>query len=174
MSKLPSRKKSFDVVGESRSSRDGTPRQQLLVRCEPGDPVTLIRQPDNEYDANAILVVWQGFDLGYLKRHDAAAIAPALDEARAYQANIHKIVGGSADYPSYGLKVAVAWDDTPLPQAKPLTASQKSSRRGRLAAEGRKRDEKGAFVSGGGKPSEGCLGLTLVATLIPIAAWYAL
>ena len=170
MSKLPSRKKSFDVVGESRSSRDGTPRQLLLLRCEPGDPIVLERQPDNEHDPNAILVVWQGHDLGYLAREDAAAVASALDEGRAYQANIHKLTGGSADYPSYGLKVAVAWDGAPLPEARSLTTAQLASRRGRIAVQGRERDAKGAFTARAEDRNRGCFGLVLMAIAIPAAA----
>lgn len=159
MSKLPSRKKSFDVVGESRPSRDGTSRQLLLLQCEPGDPIALERQPDNEYDPNAILVVWEGHDLGFLAKEDAAAIAPSLDQGRAYKANIHKLTGGSADYPSYGLKVAVAWDDAPLPGARPLTAAQLASRRGKIAVQGRERDTKGAFKRRSDDRNRGCLGV---------------
>lgn len=175
MSRLPSRKKSFDVVGESRSSRDGTSCQLLLLRCKPGDPIVLERQPDNEHDPNAILVVWQGHDLGFLAREDAAAIAPALDEGRAYQANIHKLTGGSADYPSYGLKVGVAWDGAPLSEARPMTAAQLASRRGRIAVQGRARDAEGAFTASSSKQNSGCFGLALFGLVIPAAAlWQTL
>lgn len=170
MSKLPSRKKSFDVVGESRPSRDGTSRQLLLLRCEPGDPIALERQPDNEYDPNAILVVWEGHDLGFLASEDAAAIAPALDHGRAYKANIHKLTGGSTDYPSYGLKVDVAWDGSPLPEARPLTAAQRSSRRAQIAVQGRARDAGGAFTARVEDRNRGCFGLALMTIAIPAAA----
>lgn len=168
MSKLPSRKKSFDVVGESRSSRDGTSRQLLLLRCEPGDPIALERQPDNEHDPNAVLVVWQGHDLGFLAKEDAAAIATSLDEGRAYKANVHKLTGGSADYPSYGLKVGVAWDGAPLPEARPLTDAKLSSRRARIAVQGRARDAGGAFATQ--ERNRGCFGLVFMAIAIPTAA----
>lgn len=90
----PTRKKLFDIVGESQNAADGTPRQHILARVDPADAVTLQRQPENPYDPNAVAVLWQGKDIGFLLREDAATIAPALDEDRPYTAQVHELRGG--------------------------------------------------------------------------------
>ncbi len=171
----PSRKKTFNIVGESKDAADGTPRQHLLVQVNPGDKVVLQRQPENPYDPNAVAVLWNGKDIGFLPRDDAAALAPALDEGRQYAAQVHELKGGIKDYPTYGAKISIAWDGQQLPPCKPLDEQQERSRRGKLAAMKRGRDESGAFAASSAKPKgedaskSGCLGLLATFMLISVA-----
>jgi hypothetical protein len=170
---LPTRRKIFDLVGESRAARDGTPRQELLAYVEPGDPVTLERQPSNPHDPNAIAVNWGGYDIGYLPRDDAEMLAPALDEGREYSARIHEVKGGVKGYASYGVCVAIAWDGKSLPPWRELHEDQQRSRRGKLAAMKRSRDATGAFTGSSnlrGWPQSGCLGVVGVAMLVSTLA----
>jgi hypothetical protein len=50
-------------------------RQQVASACEVGDMLTLEAEPTNAADPNAIRVLRNGRQLGYLKRHVAAEIA---------------------------------------------------------------------------------------------------
>lgn len=44
-----------------------------------GDALTLIREPDNRHDHNAIRVEWRGKKLGYVPRAQNRAVAAAMD-----------------------------------------------------------------------------------------------
>lgn len=154
MAKLPTTQKVFDVVGEGRTNDDGTSRQDELTACEPGEPVELVRQPNNAYDRNAIFVrSCRSVGIGFLTAEDAAVLTPALDAGRPYSAKLHALTGGLADYPSYGAKVSIAWDGRPEHPHRPLDANQLATRRGRVAIRGRQRDEQGRLLA---KERSGC------------------
>jgi hypothetical protein len=59
-------------------------REQLRV----GEPLELLREPDNPYDANAVRIEWRGRRLGYVPRRENAALAWALDRGLALRARI--------------------------------------------------------------------------------------
>ena len=60
-----------------------------------GQRVFLVREPQNPYDPNAILVrVDQGYDIGYVPRDEAAALAKFLDLGFPHTAVIRKILQG--------------------------------------------------------------------------------
>ncbi|MBX9810990.1 MAG: HIRAN domain-containing protein, partial [Burkholderiales bacterium] len=40
-----------------------------------GDTLTLVREPDNPHDANAVRVEWRGHKLGYVPRRENADVA---------------------------------------------------------------------------------------------------
>jgi hypothetical protein len=44
-----------------------------------GDELTLVRDKKNEYDANAIKVMYDGHHLGFIERDTAARLAPLMD-----------------------------------------------------------------------------------------------
>lgn len=58
--------------------------QQLKV----GDALTLVREPGNAHDGNAIRVEWQGQQLGYLPRTENVALAAAMDKGTPVEARI--------------------------------------------------------------------------------------
>ncbi|MBL8437397.1 MAG: HIRAN domain-containing protein [Zoogloeaceae bacterium] len=45
-----------------------------------GDPLELVREPDNAHDARAVKVLWRGVALGHLPRSDNAPVAEAMDQ----------------------------------------------------------------------------------------------
>jgi hypothetical protein len=53
-----------------------------------GDELTLVREPDNAFDANAVRVEWRGRKLGYVPRRDNAALAWALDRGETLRARV--------------------------------------------------------------------------------------
>ena len=87
---------------------DGGPRIRMLVQTSPlagfrygaaaevwqdlraGDSLSLVRDPGNPHDANAVRVMWQGQVLGYVPRRDNAALAWALDRGETLRARISK------------------------------------------------------------------------------------
>ena len=48
-------------------------------RMKTGDRLTLVREPSNPHDANAIRIEWQGQMLGYVPRRDNTDIARQMD-----------------------------------------------------------------------------------------------
>ena len=56
-----------------------------------GDPLTLIREPDNRHDRNAIRVEWRGHKLGYVPRAENRAVAAAMDQGDKLVARISKL-----------------------------------------------------------------------------------
>ena len=107
---LPIRKKIFDVAGEGQINDDGTPRQEIIGRCHPGDSVELVREPNNSYDENAIRIDYKSQAIGYVNKRDAQALAPLLDSKLAHQAIIHKLKGGVTEYPNYGVEISISWE----------------------------------------------------------------
>ncbi len=45
-----------------------------------GDPLALIREPDNRHDTFAVRVEWRGAKLGYLPRADNREVAEEMDK----------------------------------------------------------------------------------------------
>lgn len=173
MAKLPTRKKLFDLAGESYDNPDGSNRQDELLQCEPGEPVELTREPDNPYDTSAVLVCsCRGIGIGHLNRTDAAAIAPALDEGRSYQATLHELRGGISGYTSYGARICIAWAGAEPQRCVPLDEDQLRSRRGKWAVKDRGRDSKGRLVgstASSARVGGGCAGAVAMVTLVPLA-----
>ena len=60
-------------------------------RMQPGDPLVLVREPENAHDPNAVRVDWDGHVLGYLPQVDNADIARQLDRGQPLKARIAKL-----------------------------------------------------------------------------------
>jgi hypothetical protein len=56
-----------------------------------GDRLTLVREPANPHDANAIRIEWQGRMLGYVPRRDNADLARQLDRGARVEARITEL-----------------------------------------------------------------------------------
>lgn len=75
-----------DVVGESHYTRE---LQALLPKPLPPDgaealvPVTVVHDPSNKYDSNAVEIRASSGVIGFLAREDAKRYAPALDAIQA-------------------------------------------------------------------------------------------
>jgi hypothetical protein len=62
-----------------------------------GDALTLRREPDNRYDANAVRVEWKGEMLGYVPRRENRAVAAALERGEPLSARISRLDPEAAD-----------------------------------------------------------------------------
>jgi hypothetical protein len=71
-------KKTFSITGSM--FRPGA--TALIERLRQGQMLSLIRESNNKYDSNAVLVCVGNRQIGYLPRGLAAEIAPVLDSGR--------------------------------------------------------------------------------------------
>lgn len=56
-----------------------------------GEPLTLIREPDNPHDANAVRVEWRGRLLGYLPKAENRAVAAEMDRGGRVEGRIARL-----------------------------------------------------------------------------------
>lgn len=56
-----------------------------------GDALTLVREPDNPHDGNAVRVEWRGRMLGYLPRAENRSVAAEMDRGTAVSARIARL-----------------------------------------------------------------------------------
>ena len=56
-----------------------------------GDALTLVREPDNAHDANAVRVEWHGVKLGYLPRRENRAVAIEMDKGGRIEARVARL-----------------------------------------------------------------------------------
>lgn len=66
--------------------------KKLWDEMKVGDTLTLVREPDNPYDARAVRVDWQGHKLGYVPRRENADIARLMDQGAKLEARISRLV----------------------------------------------------------------------------------
>jgi hypothetical protein len=57
-------------------------------RMKAGDRLSLVREPANPHDQNAIRLEWQGHMLGYVPRRDNADLARQMDHGARAEARI--------------------------------------------------------------------------------------
>jgi hypothetical protein len=69
--------------------------KQLWPQMKVGNPLALVREPDNRHDRNAVRVEWQGHMLGYVPRADNAAVARLLDRGTRLEARIVRLQDSS-------------------------------------------------------------------------------
>jgi hypothetical protein len=175
MAKLLNRRRYFDLRGEAQINPDGSSRQTELLQCEPGEQVTLRREPENAFDVNAIAVdSANAICIGYLPKEDAAELATHLDAGRRYEARLHELRGGLGSSPRYGARVEIARDGGSCGECKPLDAAQIRARAGKIAISRRQRDSSGRLVT---QQRTGCssiaLGIVGAAAVTPLAyIWF--
>jgi hypothetical protein len=56
-----------------------------------GDVLTLTREPNNAFDANAVRIEWRGKPLGYLPRAENRAVAAEMDGGGRVEARIARL-----------------------------------------------------------------------------------
>lgn len=87
------------VVGVTfRNKGTGESRSAIIreLKEKYGDDVSSIkveikREPDNKFDANAVMVLADGKQIGYLGREYAAIIAPMMDDCEEFTATVKGI-----------------------------------------------------------------------------------
>ena len=65
--------------------------KRLWDEMKVGDQLTLVREPDNPHDANAVRVEWRGHRLGYVPRRENAAVARHMDRGGKVEARISRL-----------------------------------------------------------------------------------
>ena len=82
-------------------------RQAVVALLSEGERVSLIREPDNAFDKNAVACVrWNHQQFGYLDRNLARVLAPKMDYyGRPLIATVKRLTSGY--YPSSSLGVIV-------------------------------------------------------------------
>lgn len=69
-------------------------RQERIAQLREGDALSLLREPNNPADGNAIACFTENGDkLGYLSRPMAAQLAPLMDLGAVYRAEVSQITG---------------------------------------------------------------------------------
>jgi len=69
-------------------------RQEFTKDLKSGDILTLIREPNNQYDPNAIAIFFNGNQLGYVNKFNAESIAPRLDAGTKAMCVVKELTGG--------------------------------------------------------------------------------
>ena len=69
-------------------------RQDLVAGLEPGALLSLVREPENPHDPNAVGVWYGQLKLGFVKKQIAARIAPNIDAGERYRAEVKHVTGG--------------------------------------------------------------------------------
>ena len=62
--------------------------ERLWPQFQPGQPLTLAREPANPHDPRAVRVDWRGHKLGYLPRLENTAVSQMLDRGEPLTARI--------------------------------------------------------------------------------------
>jgi hypothetical protein len=65
--------------------------RRLWDQLKVGDPLMLVREPDNPHDARAVRVQWNGHMLGYVPRAENDAVARQLDRGNRLEARIVRL-----------------------------------------------------------------------------------
>lgn len=65
--------------------------KKLWTQMRVGDPLTLVREPDNPHDARAVRVEWRGHKIGYVPRRENADVARLMDGGQALDARIVRL-----------------------------------------------------------------------------------
>lgn len=69
-------------------------RQNLILKLENNAEVFLIRNPENQYDRNAIAVKTDdGMQIGWVPKGIAKVLAPEIDAGILWSAKVEKIIG---------------------------------------------------------------------------------
>ena len=82
-------------------------RQQLIKSLKIGDVLTFQREPNNQYDRNAIAIMTTtGEQLGYISKELAEKLAPKMDIGINFEVKVSNITGGTNGM-NYGVNIFV-------------------------------------------------------------------
>lgn len=143
MVKLPSARKRVEVRGES-NYQDALKRvaKRYQDHSSANITATLLREPTNKHDRNAVMVRLDGRTVGYLAREDAIRYQPLLQELeqRGHIAEADaQLTGGVGNAKSFGLNLYIAEPDkaasvlTGLPEPALTQVEPEQKKRGLLS-----------------------------------------
>lgn len=77
-------------------------------KCHPGHTCTLVPEPDNPYDKNAIKVMRDSHHIGYLNKRFAEVATSKMKKGYHYKVVIKNITGGTKSKPTMGVNLEIA------------------------------------------------------------------
>ena len=80
-------------------------REVVVRKLKIGEELTLVREPTNKYDPNAVQIVSRIGQIGYIPRADAAWIAPLMDNGTSFSAVIGEMLDLYSRYPKVLVEV---------------------------------------------------------------------
>lgn len=99
------------ACGEQFDNEDGTSRQAELALCAVGEPVSLVREPDNPHDPRAVaLFSVRGVRVGYLRRDRAVWVGSKIDRGYSVAAIVERVKGATLPEATLGLVIRVSLD----------------------------------------------------------------
>lgn len=117
---MDQRELSLAVVGLDYANKDesGSDRRFEMLVCEPGEPIDLRPEPDNEHDPHAVAVFTvRGIQLGYLTAERAPWIGAKLRAGEMWEA-VFQGRGSTAAY----IRVRFGGGSPTLPPERPARA----------------------------------------------------
>jgi len=115
---------SLPAIGERFDNEDGSSRQAELALCQPGEPLRLVREPNNVHDRMAVAVFsCRGVRIGYLKRDRAQWLGSKMDRGHDVRAIVERVKGARLPEATLGLVMRVSMhpdqaDDPELPMVR--------------------------------------------------------
>lgn len=92
-------------------------RQDRIAGLQLGSDLVLERQPENQYDPNAIAVRFGQLQIGFISKGIAKHVAPQIDAGARYRARVESLTGGpstgSGQVKNRGVNIYV-WRDAEL------------------------------------------------------------
>jgi len=92
----------------------------IIMRLRPGAKLVLRREPNNQYDKNAIAVLFSNTKLGHVGRGLAALLAPRMDAG---------LIVSCEKHPANGAVISLSWDEAMAPaDATPIEGDAEGDR----------------------------------------------
>jgi hypothetical protein len=82
------------VVGVTFPNADGSSRREIITSMVGDERIDLVREPNNQYDPNAIKILANDKQIGYIGRDYASIMAPLMDGGIGFTA----VVKGCGEY----------------------------------------------------------------------------
>lgn len=109
--------KGVKVAGTTYNNSDGVSRQKILAHLKKNETATLVREPFNSFDRNAVIIMVAMGAIGYIERKSAPIVAAFLDNGFEYAARANPV---GSDETIYGSRVHIHF--TPKCKFETITA----------------------------------------------------
>jgi hypothetical protein len=76
------------VVGMHFREREGVPAKAIVANFIPPVSLDFEREPSNQFDSNAIKILYVGQHIGYLEASSACYLAPWIDDGHDYKITV--------------------------------------------------------------------------------------
>ena len=80
------------VVGMHFREREGVPAKSIVANFVPPLSLDFEREPTNQYDPDAIKILYEGQHIGYIEAASAIYLAPWIDEGHDYSITVTDMV----------------------------------------------------------------------------------